>query len=1275
MENSSGANAQRGRGGRRRSSGRGRGNDGSFHGGRGNNGSFPGGRGYDGSFHGGRGNDGSYHGGRGNNGSFHGGRGNTGNFHGGRGNGGGTNSPLLPEPNEARFGHSLLHPPPLAPLLGFNHPGHYQVPTYEQSNNSIMFNADYQDRHSRPEMDRQMQFSGSRGNRPHFQPEIPPPNFRGPHSANLNNNFHRPEQMGLNEAGRPTFSLPSHPVRNNARRANFNNYQSGEHSSDVNSSKSGHQQNRKARNQNSKFDGNRGRSRGGNNPSSFSSGNEGVSNERPNLTELKQTYNPEKDYHRSRATSNSRPNSFNTGNNCQTNRGRNYFEGKRDQNIWSSTSSLNSTTSLQDHKTMQTRYENDNLSRQQSHDAVTSSLSIQDETASTNQDANFQTNNAPSLRMGVSSEGHVKPNDNSKRRNKRGKNKPSHMKQNKNECKNDQFMNQNADSDVRFSSSDGSNVSTVEELENILGMEPLDIVQLLSDDDYSGTLQEELSPKMLVLVIAILCKVCSVDSSNLKGEILRKASLPAFLGQIFKFLTKLPYTDDQSLLQVIKPFYTNVLTFYKTLSEFLPSAEKMWFTHLQELKKSIKTSEKHLNLQFDCNALYMDINLLLQDMDISNKNGENTEEGKKQVKNKAVHKYFPEPIGDFRTVSLFPRPEDIYSEQPFLYPNVVIGPYRSVDQYLDTQFKLLREDFISPIRQAIRDYKRQQHTKEKKRIDNVRIYRKTKFLRPTTVTDKVGYEICFDVDNRVNRVNWEFSNRFMFGSLLLFSNDHFDTFFLATVASRNVKELEKKRVTVELRGPSPNVKSILGKEFVMAESEAYFEPYFNVLNALQRFNQINFPLARYIVDVFTETGPPKYLSQHDVYNINMGNNSFTFTALNDNEWPSNQDLGLDPSQYGAFKAALTNDIIVVQGPPGTGKTFLGLRIAQSLLNNSQVWNRTSSPILVVCFTNHALDQFLEGLLPFTSKLVRIGGKSKGKELDMYNIRERRKEQNYYKKATFNQKRTLNLQMSTVFSEMKTHQTNIQSLDDVGGILSLKTLQLVMSEYHKTCFMNDDQLLDWLLVGIGKVDNEERVNIFVTADKGVVKETSVVNDSTTEEDDRLKQAFFDTIELESVPPSDGTVVVHYACTLDGIQNKHEQMLRGRWNRHRDELGFILAHLKRELLECKQLPYSENEKRRLMNSLDVHHLPPPDRWKLYHSWVEILKNGLILELSKKDMEYKDLAFQFEQYRQGDDLQILKTSHVVGTTTTIAAKLQPLLTALAPKIGKYFIVFTLG
>ena len=85
--------------------------------------------------------------------------------------------------------------------------------------------------------------------------------------------------------------------------------------------------------------------------------------------------------------------------------------------------------------------------------------------------------------------------------------------------------------------------------------------------------------------------------------------------------------------------------------------------------------------------------------------------------------------------------------------------------------------------------------------------------------------------------------------------------------------------------------------------------------------------------------------------------------LEPNTWPNVDDVELNQSQLEAIQAALTKEFVVIQGPPGTGKTYVGLKIVQALFKNQQYWHkqmRARSPMLVVCYTNHALDQFLEG---------------------------------------------------------------------------------------------------------------------------------------------------------------------------------------------------------------------------------------------------------------------------------------------------------------------------
>lgn len=77
-----------------------------------------------------------------------------------------------------------------------------------------------------------------------------------------------------------------------------------------------------------------------------------------------------------------------------------------------------------------------------------------------------------------------------------------------------------------------------------------------------------------------------------------------------------------------------------------------------------------------------------------------------------------------------------------------------------------------------------------------------------------------------------------------------------------------------------------------------------------------------------------------------------------------------------LQAGLSCEVSLIQGPPGTGKTFLGIQLMRVLLSNL---GASELPVLCVCFTNHALDQFLEGvkaagLAGGPRELIRIGSK-------------------------------------------------------------------------------------------------------------------------------------------------------------------------------------------------------------------------------------------------------------------------------------------------------------
>lgn len=48
---------------------------------------------------------------------------------------------------------------------------------------------------------------------------------------------------------------------------------------------------------------------------------------------------------------------------------------------------------------------------------------------------------------------------------------------------------------------------------------------------------------------------------------------------------------------------------------------------------------------------------------------------------------------------------------------------------------------------------------------------------------------------------------------------------------------------------------------------------------------------------------------------------------------------------------------------------------------------TTGPILLTCYTNHALDQFLEKISEYTQRIVRLGGGTKNENLKKFGLRE------------------------------------------------------------------------------------------------------------------------------------------------------------------------------------------------------------------------------------------------------------------------------------------------
>lgn len=75
----------------------------------------------------------------------------------------------------------------------------------------------------------------------------------------------------------------------------------------------------------------------------------------------------------------------------------------------------------------------------------------------------------------------------------------------------------------------------------------------------------------------------------------------------------------------------------------------------------------------------------------------------------------------------------------------------------------------------------------------------------------------------------------------------------------------------------------------------------------------------------------------------------------------------------------------------TVQTFTGVKAMECLLASKGGTGHKQGPILVLAYTNHALDQFLTALLRVTSKIIRMGSRSEDPKLKAMSLRSFRDE--------------------------------------------------------------------------------------------------------------------------------------------------------------------------------------------------------------------------------------------------------------------------------------------
>ena len=548
----------------------------------------------------------------------------------------------------------------------------------------------------------------------------------------------------------------------------------------------------------------------------------------------------------------------------------------------------------------------------------------------------------------------------------------------------------------------------------------------------------------LTCTLAKACRAPSGENTNkilaaLKGSVFLSKKIPRLLDRVQASTALNDQVSRQRLIQCL------IEVFIKYLMHLPSSYIDLPYVHLKEALHQSSIDKKE-ELQKELDAFKQARDDIIKS------------ERQKHSK-RFINRVGEKPPNDFRDIPICPTNKEVTTqERPFLRKNISKGRYEDAEHYLDVQFRLLREDFLEPLREGIHEIVLNIPRPQRKQL--MKNYSSVQILSKEFTWSGVIHQVQI---NGVVTSGWGNSKRLLFGSFLCLSNDNFKTMFFATVSGRDLEQLKNGRIDIQFL----EEQDVLGIEsrdcvYQMVESPAYFEAYRHVLKGLKQLDETTLPFKKYLVECSKEVDPPEYLRRDDTekpvcYDLSNAldvpdvSNVRAVPVLQLTAWPSVKTLPLNSSQLEALRTAITTEFSVIQGPPGTGKTYVGAKIVKCLLENRDAWDPDpdgTSPMLMVCYTNHALDQFLEKVLEFRKKeeVIRVGGRCKSQIVEACNLKHLTGEYRLNEKS-----REVKWKMRQNQQEMKEWKKHLTKVDS--ELLEFDDLEALLSPEHANQLYN------------------------------------------------------------------------------------------------------------------------------------------------------------------------------------------------------------------------------
>ncbi|KAK6392349.1 hypothetical protein LTR65_003805 [Meristemomyces frigidus] len=575
---------------------------------------------------------------------------------------------------------------------------------------------------------------------------------------------------------------------------------------------------------------------------------------------------------------------------------------------------------------------------------------------------------------------------------------------------------------------------------------------------------------------------------------------------------------------------------------------------------------------------------------------------------------------------------------------VEIVPNRPQEAYLGAQYELLREDAVRPLRQAIGKVRADPTANEDAFNGTIGIYEKVHICAITCSTRGIALRVTFSLQRAGKKVLWEQSKRLISGSLVVLTpaDDAFKTkAIVATVAARPLQGLQQNPPEIDLFITRPEEMELdPAMEFVMVEERTgFYEADRHTLLALQKMMREPFPLADHIVGAQTTIPAPTYVQQHpkaDMTSVLRDNKHETYENVDMlKQWPKQPSCDLDASQLAALRRILTKRLAIIQGPPGTGKTHVSVEAIKVMIANRKPGD---PPIIVACQTNHAVDQLLRHVALFEPNFVRLGGRSKDKDVikkrTLYEVKNQTSEQALAGCMKQNARRKMKLlekEFALLLSPIKPEKTplDFRMLEKL-GLLSQKqadSLESGASEWVQ------DKLSD---------PNEARSSPFnVWLGKALV-----------------------TVPLKQLPEEFGFDFEEADLAFEQLKELEAE------NAAKDDEDFeTLTGPTLTLADnftCRKVTgMTEGTVKDALKQQDMWKIPEAVRGAIYRHLQTEAKKHILTGFREKAKIFNEQAAHRRTGLWEEHETILKAQKVVGMTTTGFSKYRGLIAALQPKI----------